>query len=280
MSLSHVKPDEVLPEELDPQELSTVAPPGNTVASPRQYSFSLKNVARAVGIAVLVVILLISIITVVTMAREMSNLAIRIETLDTAFRSGQIGQLTSNVEAMETRLTTLEKQTGELINLPQDVQANASAHALLREQMLQIREFSDGSRKEVVQLLQRVISLENDVKQSALSLEDLNHQLVQKPMNPEQTEATTPAKATSPAKKVNRSAKRAAALDAPFVLTGIERRGGQTFAVVIPHGMSQISAMRLLSPGDGMQGWTLRAIEEDNSALFIVNGSVQRLKVK
>ncbi|CCP05911.1 hypothetical protein BN440_0860 [Erwinia amylovora MR1] len=64
------------------------------------------------------------------------------------------------------------------------------------------------------------------------------------------------------------------------MLTGIERRGGQTFAVVIPRGMTQISAMRLLSPGDGMQGWTLRAIEGGGTALFEVNGREQRLQVQ
>jgi hypothetical protein len=67
---------------------------------------------------------------------------------------------------------------------------------------------------------------------------------------------------------------------APFVLTGIERRGGQTFAVVIPRCVSQISAMRLLSPGDSMLGWTLRSTEGSGAAVFLVNGREPRIQAE
>ena len=41
-----------------------------------------------------------------------------------------------------------------------------------------------------------------------------------------------------------------------------------------------MSAMRLLSPGDSLLGWTLRSTEGSRTALFTVNGSEQRLNVE
>ncbi|WJV54846.1 hypothetical protein PCO85_05290 [Prodigiosinella aquatilis] len=68
-------------------------------------------------------------------------------------------------------------------------------------------------------------------------------------------------------------------LVAPFILTGIEQRGGQTFAVVAPRGATTLSQMRLLSPGDSAWGWKLRRLE-GNEALFSVNGIPQRISAQ
>ncbi|WP_240152556.1 plasmid transfer protein [Erwinia amylovora] len=215
-----------------------------------------------------------------TLISQLSDLTIRVNTLDAAFRSGQIGQLTANVTDLETRLKALETQAAGLAPLPEAVQSNAAALASVGDRLSQMRASADGSREEMAQLLQRVNGLENDLKQSARTFDEVSRQLTQKPTESEKAKPAPPLKAAVSAKKIIRSARRVVRLAAPFVLTGIERRGGQTFAVVIPRGMTQISAMRLLSPGDGMQGWTLRAIEGGGTALFEVNGREQRLQVQ
>lgn len=68
---------------------------------------------------------------------------------------------------------------------------------------------------------------------------------------------------------------------APFMLSGIERRGEQVYAVIIPRDTdphSQISQMRLLTPGESAFEWTLVSIS-DHQALFQVQGHRQTLSV-
>ncbi|PQQ35287.1 hypothetical protein C6H68_24745 [Photorhabdus luminescens] len=82
----------------------------------------------------------------------------------------------------------------------------------------------------------------------------------------------------TPDREVLRTNKRIAA---PFMLSGIERRGEQVYAVIIPRDTdphSQISQMRLLTPGESAFEWTLVSIS-DHQALFQVQGHRQILSV-
>ncbi len=67
------------------------------------------------------------------------------------------------------------------------------------------------------------------------------------------------------------------ALPPPFVLTGVERRGGQSYAVVLPAGAgSDWSQLKMLSPGESYRGWTLVSTD-GNRAAFQVHGHIQQL---
>ncbi|WP_241629009.1 hypothetical protein [Rosenbergiella epipactidis] len=66
---------------------------------------------------------------------------------------------------------------------------------------------------------------------------------------------------------------------APFDLTGIERRGGITFAVIAPQSVTQLTDIALMEPGQTRQGWTLLAIT-GQQAQFRVAGKNQTLTVR
>lgn len=285
MSLSHASPEELLPETPVHQEIPREALPG-AAGSPRQrFPFNVRKFLRTAGIVILTLILTGSLIALIVMGRAMSDLTIRVNTLDAAFRSGQIGQLTSNVSAMEERLKVLEKQVSTLASLPAAMESAGEQQTRLKSAVSQLQEAGNSNNQAVNQLQTRVGSLEHDVQQSRTVLDELNRkvELTQKTPEPEKHRTSTGAvnpRVTAATKKTDRSARRTVTPAAPFVLTGIERRGGQTFAVVIPRGVSQISAMRLLSPGDAMLGWMLRSAEGSNAAVFLVNGRERRIQVE
>ncbi|WP_445375473.1 hypothetical protein ACSLVK_07565 [Photorhabdus tasmaniensis] len=85
-------------------------------------------------------------------------------------------------------------------------------------------------------------------------------------------------KAGIPDREALRTKKR---IVAPFILSGIERRGEQVYAVIIPRDTdphSQLSQMRLLSLGESARGWTLVRID-GQQAVFQVQGQHQTLLV-
>ncbi|HFV9292197.1 hypothetical protein [Serratia fonticola] len=60
----------------------------------------------------------------------------------------------------------------------------------------------------------------------------------------------------------------------PFVLTGIETRGGQPFAVVAPPTGQGLTQLQLVAPGGSVQGWRLVSIE-GRQARFLPPNSTQ-----
>lgn len=66
---------------------------------------------------------------------------------------------------------------------------------------------------------------------------------------------------------------------APFVLTGIERRGGIAFAAIAPQSATQLTEIALMEPGETRQGWTLLAIT-GQQAQFRVAGQTRTLTVR
>lgn len=281
MSLTHASPDELVPEVTGtghaPDE-----PAHDTVPSlSRKPPIDLRRVARHVSLGVLVAALLGTLTASAVLLYKVSNLTIKVNTLDAAFRSGQIGQLSANVTVMQEKLKTLEKQISALEPVQEKISTLASKQLKLSTRMNQLSDAGLSDQQSVQQLQLQVGQLSQTVQASASALESLKQQTMSTPKAPEPEKATpqpSQKAATSP-KKAKRSVRHAAMPAAPFVLTGIERRGGQTFAVVIPRGVDLISSMRLLSPGDGFMGWTLRALEV-NAALFSVSGSTVRIQVQ
>ncbi|WP_244968390.1 hypothetical protein [Rosenbergiella australiborealis] len=66
---------------------------------------------------------------------------------------------------------------------------------------------------------------------------------------------------------------------APFALTGVERRGAESWAAVAPRGYHSLSQITLIGEGETVSGWTLvRAGYSE--ATFRVNGRLTVLKVE
>ncbi|HBY0996156.1 hypothetical protein [Klebsiella variicola] len=66
---------------------------------------------------------------------------------------------------------------------------------------------------------------------------------------------------------------------APFVLTGIERRGGIAFAAIAPQSATQLTEIALMEPGETRHGWTLQSIT-GQQAQFRVAGQTRTLTVR
>lgn len=248
--------------------------------------FNVKKILRTGGVAFLVVALASAIVTIGVMANKLSTLTIRVNSLDAAFRSGQIGQLASSVSTQDSRIRALESAS------EQHSAALAQEIKQLSGELADIKNVAGNasSRAETLQLSlsaaeARISKLESEQKQSATAVAEMPGPDAGKTGVQARVEKAAPA-ARKPAnraqsastKKTKRSA-RVTAPAAPFSLTGIERRGGHTFAVVIPSGASAVSQMKLLSPGDSSQGWVLRAINS-NEAIFSFNGAERRLSVQ
>lgn len=279
MSLSHASPDELV-APVSGASITTDEPVVSSPA-PEKRSPDIRRLLRQGGAAFVVIALLGTLTASAVLLVRVSNLTIRVNTLDAAFRSGEIGQLSSNVTIMQEKLKTLEKQVSALAPVQDKVTSLSTEQLKLSTRVNQLSDASLSDQQSVEQLQQQLGQLRQEVQTSASAVEALKQQAVATPKAPEPEKAKPQPsqKADSSPKKAKRSVRHAVMPAAPFELTGIERRGGQTFAVVIPRGVTVISSMRLLSPGDGFMGWTLRALE-GNAALFSVNGSAVRLQVQ
>ncbi|RAT12182.1 MULTISPECIES: plasmid transfer protein [Lonsdalea] len=285
MPSSHASLDELLPDAPEYQEVAQEAPPVSTVKPQQRLPFPSRKILRTGSLVLLTLSLAGSLTALAVMGRALSELTVRVETLDAVFRSGQIGRLTSNVSALETRLQTLEQQVAALATLPAAVQSANDEQASLKSAVSQLQDSGNRGSQTVDQLQTRVSSLEHDVQQSLGALEEINRKVELEKKTAESEKKRTSSESVKTgsvpaAKKIYRSVRRPVTPTAPFVLTGIERRGGQTFAVVIPRGDSQISTMRLLSPGDSLMNWTLRSTESGRAARFLVNGTEHLLQVE
>ncbi|WP_416186831.1 hypothetical protein [Enterobacter roggenkampii] len=98
------------------------------------------------------------------------------------------------------------------------------------------------------------------------------------PAAPSATAKITPKYPATPIKSPAREAVRVAR-KAPFVLTGIERRGTAAFAAVAPQGFSDLSQVCLISEGESVSGWQLVSAGV-GQATFRVNGRLQTLNVQ
>lgn len=279
MSLSHASPDELVA----PVPGASVITDEPVVSSPapEKRPPDIRRFLRQGGAAFVVIALLGTLTASAVLLVRVSNLTIRVNTLDAAFRSGEIGQLSSNVTAMQEKLKTLEKQVSALAPVQDKITSLSTEQLKLSTRVNQLSDASLSDQQSVEQLQRQLGQLRQEVQVSASAVEALKQQAMATPKAPDPEKATPQPspKAVSSPKKTKRSVRHAVMPAAPFELTGIERRGGQTFAVVIPRGVTVISSMRLLSPGDSFMGWTLRALE-GNAALFSVNGSAIRLQIQ
>jgi hypothetical protein len=81
----------------------------------------------------------------------------------------------------------------------------------------------------------------------------------------------TPAKPHRTVKTVARKA--------PFVLTGVEKRGTESFAAIAPAGFSSLAEIRLIGEGQTVNGWTL-VHAGYGQAQFRVNGHLTTVNVR
>ncbi|MDR3430729.1 MAG: plasmid transfer protein [Rouxiella aceris] len=215
---------------------------------------------------------------------QMSNMSIRLNSLEAAFRSGQLSQLSSSVAALEKQVSEQDMRFALKENVVSGMSAlGKTLDGQLAEQNKKIEQL-DSQFNEQKKALQ--YALDNS-QASALEFSSLKasvdalktSQVPKSPVTPSGSAATSERKPKTSRVKKSLRTTRTVPLVAPFILTGIEQRGGQSFAVVAPRGATSLSQMQLLSQGDSAFGWQLRSIE-GNQAVFSVNGISQRLSAQ
>ncbi|AHG22700.1 hypothetical protein Z042_07465 [Chania multitudinisentens RB-25] len=179
--------------------------------------------------------------------------------------------LTASVEVLHQQVTGLETRLqvlpGELVSRADwqtgiDAQQRDTRAALerVRSQLQQQAEV-DATQAQSLRTLQGTLSdLETRVTASASA-------------TPAATPTTAPKTAVT-SKTTTSPVAASTRQPAPFVLSGIETRGGQTFAVVAPPTGQGLAQLQLVAPGSSVQGWRLVGIE-GHQARFLPPNSTQ-----
>lgn len=201
---------------------------------------------------------------------------------------------------LDSRLTRLESRnslvatTEQLSALQSDVKALQKVLAEGKQRVMQLQakmvaQVSQG--EDTTSLRQTLESLQETQQAQARQLKALTEQLntlASKPASPQvkktpekKTPAVTPKPAANKGKSHPVRARRSTPVvrNAPFVLTGVERRGAESWAAVAPKGYSSLSQIALVGEGETVAGWTLLRAGY-GQATFRVNGHTVRVNVQ
>ncbi|CAD5691800.1 hypothetical protein [Escherichia coli] len=170
-----------------------------------------------------------------------------------------------DIAPLQAQLTTLQQQF-EASQIQLGKMADKPALAALQQKV-------DALDKQQSELVASVAALKTGLS----SLQEQVRSLNQRPANvaavvPAVTSGTVMVK-KKPTPKAQRP------VTAPFVLTGIERRGGIAFAAIAPQSATQLTEIALMEPGETRQGWTLQSIT-GQQAQFRVAGQTRTLTVR
>ena len=170
-----------------------------------------------------------------------------------------------DIAPLQAQLTTLQQQF-EASQIQLGKMADKPALAALQQKV-------DALDKQQSELVASVAALKTGLS----SLQEQVRSLNQRPANvaavvPAVTSGTVMVK-KKPTPKGQRP------VTAPFVLTGIERRGGIAFAAIAPQSATQLTEIALMEPGETRQGWTLQSIT-GQQAQFRVAGQTRTLTVR
>ncbi|MBB7575562.1 hypothetical protein PMZ68_05605 [Escherichia coli] len=184
--------------------------------------------------------------------------------------SAEVSQLKASLQSspdiapLRAQLTTLQQQF-EASQMQLGGMVDKPALAALQQKV----EALDTQQKEQAASV-------TTLKTGLSSLQELVRALNQRPANAVVAPAVT-SDAVAVKKKPTQKTQRPAT--APFVLTGIERRGGIAFAAIAPQSATQLTEIALMEPGETRQGWTLQSIT-GQQAQFRVAGQTRTLTVR
>lgn len=165
---------------------------------------------------------------------------------------------------------------GEAIKRQQD-QLNAVQKSLDAWSARGLPEAVSQVRQSLSELDQAQTSLQNrqaELDQAVTALQHAPQKAQQATAEPEATKVVKKPAPAKPHKTV-----RSVARKAPFVLTGVEKRGAASFAAIAPAGFSSLSEIRLIGEGQTVNGWTL-VNAGYGQAQFRVNGRLTTVNVR
>lgn len=198
------------------------------------------------------------------------------------------------ISNLDERLTRLESQ-GSTAATVETVAALQSDVTTLRAGLQDTRE-KLGEMQQELSAAAKQAGSDEVVRQSLRTLQEaqqgletrlsaLTEELTALKSQPAPAPAA-PVKKNAPAAKKPRPAdtRRAApslrlARNAPFVLTGVEKRGAESWAAIAPRGYSSLSQVALVGEGETVAGWTLVSAGY-GEATFRVNGRLTVLRAE
>ncbi|PLR29838.1 MULTISPECIES: DUF2275 domain-containing protein [Enterobacterales] len=201
--------------------------------------------------------------------------------------------------SQENRLSYVEKQQNVVYTQalaktdlePLQANINMQAEAIKRQQVQldavrkSLEAWSAKGLSEAVAQVRHSIDELNDSQTALQSRQAALEQSVTTLQNPPQKaqqdtaepKAAAPVKKPAPAKP--HRAVNIVAHKAPFVLTGVEKRGTESFAAIAPSGFSSLAEIRLIGEGQTVNGWTLIHASY-GQAQFRVNGRLTTINVR
>lgn len=206
--------------------------------------------------------------------------SVLLESLDAAFRHGQLQQLPAEIKELQTRVDAIRSEFVSVQAFDSLRQSQGDLARTLNEKLYQyIRNDEEQSAvpKRLALLEQRIEGLQGitDAHDKRISSLASEWQIKW------ETLASQKAATTQGSRSVKKSQRVIKPVSAPFTLTSIEHRGGQQYAVIIPHVSvgNRWADIRMLTPGESINGWTLASID-GNQARFLVNGKPQTLTLQ
>lgn len=193
--------------------------------------------------------------------------------------------LVSGVTDLDMRLSRLEAQdnTDMLSSLQSQVSTLQAGLADNQQRVVALQKESEvrtGPSQELVSLQASAARLQQAQQEMQTRLSALAEQL--NALKAHSAATPAPGKTLAEVKKPLPVKSRSTAVvsrQAPFVLTGVERRGAESWAAVAPRGYHSLSQIALIGEGETVSGWTLvRAGYSE--ATFRVNGRLTALKVE
>ncbi|WP_261641027.1 hypothetical protein [Erwinia mallotivora] len=212
-----------------------------------------------------------------SMAFGYSAFSLAISDLD-----GRLSRLESQrhtVASVET-VSALQSEVEALSSGLHDAQKNlADLHTQVGAALKQVGE-DTAQRQSMNDLRNAMQGQENRLNALADQLSTLKKAAVQAAPRPIPTEQSGPAaKKPRPADARRPAAAVRMAGHAPFVLTGVERRGSTSWAAIAPRGYRSLSEVTLTGVGETIAGWTLVGTG-DAQATFRVNGRLAVLRAQ
>lgn len=236
------------------------------------------SLLRGVAVSSLILLVMVTGVALYLTGRGMLAMDTRLATLEQQQRErltpAALAPLQSRLSELEAKLQTESARLAQLARQP----------VLTASQQTQLKELP--ASLEQIQAAQKALSLRLDTL--AALAEKSQSRAVQsespsasgsgkkdvsgmKGASPVVQKTARPATARSGTPRTSRQA--------PFVLTGTERRGALSYAAVAPRGYTSLSQVALLGEGESVAGWTLIHAGHEQ-ATFRVNGRQVQVRVE
>ncbi|WP_226066790.1 MULTISPECIES: hypothetical protein [Dickeya] len=231
-----------------------------------------------------VVIITASLACNAYLLNELSLQQIRMTSLEAAFRAGNLSKLSESIATIEGRLTLSRQDAQALADRVTTVEQSRNAvqqQVAENTQSIQRLSTAQAAERQALETLQLQFNALSDWKEQWSKM--TADRKAEKSATTSTTEGASAAKETVKKKSLTRGPRireQDKSLSPPFVVNGVERRGGQMFLVASPaDAPTSLSQVRLLSPGDSLSGWTLTAVD-GGQAHFTVNGHSQSIPLR